>query len=63
VYRSTVSGFTPGGGNLIATVSGSTLTYADTGLAAFTTYYYRVAAFDAAGNSTLSNQANTRTAH
>jgi fibronectin type 3 domain-containing protein len=63
VYRSTVSGFTPGTANLIATVGGSTLTYADTGLAAFTTYYYRVAAFDAAGNSTLSNQANTRTAH
>jgi fibronectin type 3 domain-containing protein len=63
VYRSTVSGFTPGSGNLVATVGASTLTYADTGLTAFTTYYYRVAAFDAAGNSTLSNQANTRTAH
>jgi fibronectin type 3 domain-containing protein len=63
VYRSTTSGFTPGPGNLIVTVSGTTLAYADTGLAAFTTYYYRVAAFDAAGNSTLSNQANTRTAH
>jgi hypothetical protein len=63
VYRSTVNGFTPGPGNLIATVSGSTLTYADTGLASFTTYYYRGAAFDAAGKSTVSNQANTRTAH
>ncbi len=37
-YRSTVSGFTPGGGNII---SGATaLTLADTGLIPNTTYYY-----------------------
>ncbi len=47
VYRSTTSGFTPGSGNQIATPTGTS--YADTGLAAGT-YYYRVAAEDAAGN-------------
>ena len=47
VYRSTTSGFTPSTANRIAQPSG--LAYTDTGLAAGT-YYYRVAAEDAAGN-------------
>lgn len=43
-YRSTVSGFTPGGGNII---SGATaLTLADTGLIPNTQYYYVVIATD-----------------
>jgi glucose/arabinose dehydrogenase len=47
VYRSTTSGFTPSVANRVAQPTG--LTYNDTGLAA-STYYYRVAAEDAAGN-------------
>lgn len=47
VYRSTVGGFTPGPANLVAQVGGNS--YLDSGLAAGT-YYYRVAARDAAGN-------------
>ena len=46
VYRSTTSGFTPSVANRIAQPTG--LTYNDTGLPAGT-YYYRVAAEDAAG--------------
>ncbi len=46
VYRSTTSGFTPSVANRVAQPTG--LTYNDTGLAAGT-YYYRVAAEDAAG--------------
>ena len=41
----------------IATVSGSTLSYSDTGLSASTGYSYRVRAADAAGN--LGNYSNT----
>jgi fibronectin type 3 domain-containing protein len=56
VYRSTASGFTPGPGNRIAQPTGTT--YTDTGLAAGT-YYYRVAAEDAAGNvGPAGNEAN-----
>jgi hypothetical protein len=43
-YRSTASGFTPGGGNLIA--GATALTLADTGLIPNTTYYYKVVATD-----------------
>jgi glucosylceramidase len=60
VYRSTTSGFTPGSGNLIA--SGlSTTTYTNTGLAASTTYYYKVEAVNSAGSSPASNQATATT--
>ena len=38
-------------GSLLASVSGSTLTYADQSAAANTTYTYAVVAFDAAGNT------------
>ena len=56
VYRSTVSGFTPGTTNRIAQVTGS-LAYAD--IAAPATYFYRVTAQDAAGNiSAPSNEAS-----
>jgi hypothetical protein len=60
VYGSVTSGFTPGSTNLIA--SGLTgTTYADTGLAASTTYYYKVEATDAVGASVASAQASTTT--
>ncbi len=55
LYRSTSSGFTPSAANRIAQPTG--LSYTDNGLAAGT-YYYKVAAEDAAGNlSAASNQA------
>lgn len=47
LYRSTSAGFTPGAGNRIAQPTGTS--YTDSGLAAGT-YYYKVAAEDAAGN-------------
>ena len=56
VHRSTVSGFTPGPGNLVANVSTTSLT--DTPLSSGT-YYYIVTARDAAGNiSAPSAEAN-----
>jgi hypothetical protein len=50
VYRGTTAGFvvTPGTTSAIATPT--TNTYSNTGLSGSTTYYYRVAAVDAAGN-------------
>lgn len=49
-YRSTTTGFSPGGGNII---SGATaLALADTGLIPNTTYYYKVVATDT-GNSNI----------
>jgi hypothetical protein len=60
VYGSTTSGFTPGSGNLIA--SGVTsISYTNSGLAASTTYYYKVEAVDAFGTSAASAQANATT--
>jgi hypothetical protein len=60
VYRSTTSGFTPGSGNLVA--SGvTTASYSNTGLAASTTYYYKVEALDADGTSAASAQATATT--
>lgn len=56
VYRSTTSGFTPSAANQIGQPTTTSAT--DTGLAAGT-YYYRVAAEDAAGNiGALSNEAS-----
>lgn len=43
-YRSTASGFVPGGGNIIA--GATSLTLDDTGLIPNTTYYYKVVATD-----------------
>ncbi|MFC2172621.1 glycoside hydrolase family 88 protein [Acidobacteriota bacterium] len=48
LYRSTTRGFTPGPGNFIGAVKQHTYTEYD--LSSATTYYYRIAAVDAAGN-------------
>lgn len=45
----------------IATVGADTTTYANTGLRRNTTYYYRVRAYNAAGDSAYSNVASART--
>jgi hypothetical protein len=59
VYRSTTTGFTPSSTNLVASAAGTT--YSNTGLAASTTYYYKVEAVDAAGSSAASTQASATT--
>ncbi|AEE96314.1 glycoside hydrolase family 9 protein [Mahella australiensis] len=60
VYRSTMSGFTPGSANFVKQVTASA--YTDTGLAADTTYYYKVTAVDTSGNeSQPSAQASAKT--
>ena len=60
LYRSTTSGFTPGSTNQIA--SGLTsASYADSGLAAATTYYYVVEAADGDGSSAASAQGSGTT--
>jgi len=45
----------------IATPSANTTTYSDTGLSASTTYYYRVRAYNASGNSTYSSEVSATT--
>ena len=45
----------------IATVGANVKTYANTGLSSYTSYYYRVRAYNAAGNSAYSNTASART--
>ena len=45
----------------IATPSANTTTYSDTGLSASTTYYYRVRAYNASGNSTYSSETSATT--
>jgi hypothetical protein len=45
----------------IATLASNATSYSATGLSASTTYYYRVAGFNAAGNSQYSNTANATT--
>jgi hypothetical protein len=45
----------------IATTSNSEVSYSSTGLTDSTTYYYRVRAYNAAGNSSYSNEANATT--
>lgn len=45
----------------IATVAANVSSYSDTGLAASTTYYYRVRAYNATGSSAYSNEANAMT--
>ncbi len=54
IYRGTSSG----GETLIATV-GNVLTYANTGLVADTTYYYKVLAVNSFGDGVLSNEASS----
>src|SRR5262249_26803086 len=57
VFRSTISGFTPSPSNQIASGIGGT-TFSSTGLAASTTYFFRVTAVNTAGSSSPSNQAS-----
>jgi galactose oxidase-like protein/fibronectin type III domain protein/Kelch motif protein len=45
----------------VATVGANVTTYSDTGLAALTTYYYRVRAYNSGGNSAYSNTATAVT--
>ena len=60
VFQSTTSGFTPSSSNRIA--SGVTATsYSNTGLAASTTYYYKIEAVDSDGTSAASSQASAKT--
>ncbi|NBC70067.1 fibronectin type III domain-containing protein [Paenibacillus sacheonensis] len=61
VYRSTTSGFTPSAANFVAFANKGS--YNDPGLTSSTTYYYKVAAVDEAGNEgTASAQANANSA-
>ncbi len=60
VFRSTTSGFTPSASNQVATgLTGTSFT--DTGLAASTTYFYKIEAVDGAGSSAASPQASATT--
>ena len=60
VFRSTTSGFTPSSSNQIAS-GGSSTSFADSGLACGTAYFYLVEAANAGGTSTASNQATATT--
>jgi hypothetical protein len=61
VYEGTTSGFAPSASNRIA--SGVAATgYAATGLNSLSTYYYRVTAVNAGGESAATNQASATTA-
>jgi hypothetical protein len=55
------SPFAPGSWTQIATVGANVTTYPNTGLASGTTYYYRVRAWNAAGDSGYSNEAHATT--
>jgi len=52
-YRSTTTGFTPGAGNIIT--GATSLTLADSGLLAGTTYYYVVVATDTGNSNVTAN--------
>lgn len=57
IYRSTVQVFNPSPGNKVA--STTTNSYTDGGLAASTTYYYRVTAVDTSGNEGLPSEVSS----
>jgi endoglucanase len=59
VFRSTTSGFTPSSGSQVAS-TGATA-FSDSGLAAGSTYYYKVEAVDGHGSSTPSSQVSATT--
>lgn len=61
VYESTTSGFVPSAANRVATGVAATA-YAATGLNASTTYFYRVTAANAGGESPATGQASAATA-
>lgn len=54
-YRSTVSGFSPGGGNIIA--GATSLTLNDSGLIPNTSYFYEVVVIDSAGSPATADSA------
>lgn len=57
VYRSTTAGFTPAGGNQIATgLSDSSFPYTDSSAPLTTNLYYKVGIVDAASNTATTNQ-------
>lgn len=58
VYRATSSGFTPGPGNLLGTVTAPTKTYTDSALTNGTRYYYQVIGAYGASNSPSSREVN-----
>jgi endoglucanase len=60
VYGSTASGFTPSSANQVGSVTNGTA-FSSSGLAAATTYYYKVEALDAKGASVASAQATAKT--
>jgi hypothetical protein len=60
IYEGTTSGFTPSASNRIASGVGTTA-YSATGLNASTTYYYRVTAANAGGESVPTSQASATT--
>jgi hypothetical protein len=62
IYRDTsISGAFPRIGSEPTVGSGSTTSYSDTGLAANTTYYYKISALNASGESAASDAASART--
>ncbi|MFH0976967.1 MAG: fibronectin type III domain-containing protein [Spirochaetota bacterium] len=61
IVRAPDSGGSAGAYSQIATVSANTATYSNTGLSPSTRYYYRVYAYNSAGNSGYTNVANATT--
>lgn len=60
VHRSTSTGFTPGAGNLIATV-GAVGSHQSSGLEAETEYFFKAVAFNDEGDANASNEASATT--